>query len=181
MTISSAAQRARFFQRFENGDEVARGGADLIHGAHDLIEIDARIENKHARRALIDFDVGTRGHDGLAIGERDSGWLTSLRSGDRHRQRAVRNRGRRHSHRGADHDSAGTGNSRSRAPALRLAESRSLRASRDEAIRWPASVGACTRTETASTARAVSGPSILLMPSVKPSRRREIRRVEIPA
>ena len=47
------AQRAGFLERLENGHQVAGRGAHLVHGAHDVVEIDAGVEHEHARLGLV--------------------------------------------------------------------------------------------------------------------------------
>jgi len=42
-------ERACFPQRLENGDQIAGGGADIVHGTHDLIEFHAGLETRNMR------------------------------------------------------------------------------------------------------------------------------------
>ena len=42
------AQRAGFLESFEDRDQVAGRGAHLVDSAHDVVEIDARVEHEHA-------------------------------------------------------------------------------------------------------------------------------------
>ena len=57
ITMSSARSAPASLERLEDRHEVARRGADLVHGPHDLVEADAGVEHEHAAGALLDVDV----------------------------------------------------------------------------------------------------------------------------
>ena len=60
------AQGADFFQRFENGDEIAGRCADIVDCLDDVIERNAGIEQKHAVSLLFDIDVLAWNHPRFA-------------------------------------------------------------------------------------------------------------------
>src|SRR6185369_12661506 len=81
-------QCAGFLERLENRHQVAGGRAHLVDSAHDVVEIDARVEHEHARRRLIDGNRALRYHHGVAAAEfRGLAYRGAL--GDGHRQRAM--------------------------------------------------------------------------------------------
>src|SRR5690606_10075636 len=63
------AQRTRLAQRFENGDQVAGRGADVVDGAHDVLELRALLEHEHACLLLFDAEAGVRHDGGVALAE----------------------------------------------------------------------------------------------------------------
>ena len=76
-------QSACLFQRFKDRDQVAWCGTDLIHRAHDLIEIYAGTEYEHAGGRLIDRNIRARYRLSLALGKRGGlAHIRSLRDGD---------------------------------------------------------------------------------------------------
>src|SRR5690606_18168312 len=60
------AQRAGFLQRLEDGHQIAGRSPDLIHRAHDLVQVDARVEHEHARVILRGRDLAARRDNGVA-------------------------------------------------------------------------------------------------------------------
>src|SRR5688500_1652164 len=63
------AQCAGLLERFENRDEVAGRRADLVHGAHDVVEVHARVEHEHARLGLFHGDRALGHDDGVTARE----------------------------------------------------------------------------------------------------------------
>ena len=53
-------QGARFAQGLEDRHQVARRGAHLVHGLHDVVQLDAGLEQEHAVVALGDARCWTR-------------------------------------------------------------------------------------------------------------------------
>src|SRR5580658_5191189 len=100
------AQRAGFLQGLEDRHQVTGGGAHLVHRAHDLIEIDAGLEDEHAGVRLLHVDVALGYDHSLALRQR-ARLAVLLALDDGHREGPMRHRRRGDPHVRADDDRAG--------------------------------------------------------------------------
>src|SRR5690606_34850807 len=104
--LELGTQRASLLEGFQDRDQIARRGADLVHRAHDFIQRRATVETEHAAAFVAGSDGGLRHGHGLATAK--GVWLADLRRfADGHRQRAVGDRRRADPHLRADHHRAG--------------------------------------------------------------------------
>jgi hypothetical protein len=63
------AQRTGLAQGFQDGDQIAGRGPDLVDGLDDIAERGSGREEEHAVLFLFDLDIGLR-NQGLTAGER---------------------------------------------------------------------------------------------------------------
>src|SRR5690606_34400951 len=106
--LELGAQSTYALKRFQDGNDVARGGADRVHRPHDGLQRAAPFKQEHAVAALADLDRGLGHHRGDAVAEGARlAYLCTFN--DRHGKRTMRDRCRQHGDMAAHDHRAGAG------------------------------------------------------------------------